>query len=198
MARIRTFIAVKLDAPMRQKAAALQKKLAVGAPDVKWVEEKNLHLTLHFLGEVEELDVVSICRVVKKHAAEMPPFTIETAGLGAFPSLRRPRTIWAGISEGAEELKQLHERLEGPLLELGCYRREERAYSPHLTLGRLTQDDRDGAWAPILAKYADWNGGSTRVNEVLVMSSELRRDGPLYTVMGRGKLAGLADDPEDE
>jgi 2'-5' RNA ligase len=134
--------------------------------------------------------VVSICRIVSETARSLPPFTLELAGLGVFPTPRRPKTLWAGVSVGAEELKELHARLEEPLLELGCYRREDRAYAPHLTLGRVTREEQGGEWGPILAQHADWQGGATSIDEILVMSSELRRDGPLYSVMGRGQLLG--------
>jgi 2'-5' RNA ligase len=191
MARIRTFIAVDIDEAVRRRAVALQEKLGREARGVKWVNQASMHVTLLFLGEVEELEVVPICRVVAERAAELPTFNLEVAGLGAFPTPRRPKILWIGIKNGLEELKRLHAALEEPLLELGCYRREERAYSPHLTLGRLTQEDRSGAWGPILTKHADWQGGETRVGEVLVMRSELGRGGPVYSVMGRAELEGL-------
>jgi RNA 2',3'-cyclic 3'-phosphodiesterase len=193
MARIRTFIAVDIGEAVRQKVVALQERLARTTNDVKWVEPSNLHITLHFLGEVDQIDLVPICRIVKEQAQALPPFTLELTGLGAFPTPRRPKILWAGIADGADDLKRLHGLLEAPLLELGCYRREDRAYSPHLTLGRLADEDRNGAWASILTKHADWHGGAATVDEVLVMSSELGRDGPIYSVMGRGKLAGRDD-----
>jgi 2'-5' RNA ligase len=76
------------------------------------------------------------------------------------------------------------------LLELGCYRREDREYTPHLTLGRLSHEDRAEDWGATLARHADWQGGSSPVDEVLVMASEMRRAGPEYSVMGRGPLGG--------
>jgi 2'-5' RNA ligase len=191
MARIRTFIAVDIDEAVRRRMAALQEKLGHSAPGVKWTDPASMHITLLFLGEVEELDVVPICRIVAEQCARLPRFALEVKGLGAFPTSRRPKILWAGLTEGVEELKRIHAALEPPLLERGCYRREDRAYSPHLTLGRLTQEDRAGAWGPILAKHADWQGGTTPVEEVLIMRSELGRAGPVYSVMGRAPLTGL-------
>jgi len=188
MARTRTFIAVEISEPVRQRAAALQQKLARTTPGVKWVEEANLHITLLFLGEVDNLDLVPICRIVKQQAAKLPPFTFEVSGLGVFPSVRRPKVLWAGIRDGGDELKTLHENLEGPLLELGSYRREERAFSPHLTLGRLDSEVREGAWTPILTEHEEWTAGFSQVTQILVMSSDLRRAGPTYNVVGRAPL----------
>jgi 2'-5' RNA ligase len=135
---------------------------------------------------VEELEVVSICRVVQERARKHARFTLDVAGLGAFPNSRRPKILWAGVTEGVTELRALHGDLEEGLLDLGCYRREDREYTPHLTLGRLSHDDRVEEWGPVLAKHADWEGGSMPVDEVLVMRSEMRRGGPEYSVLGRG------------
>src|SRR5580704_7955455 len=102
MARIRSFIAVNIAEAVRKKAAALQEKLARSAAGVKWVDPASMHLTLLFLGEVEELEVVSICRVVKEQAATLPAFGLEFGGLGAFPTPRRPKILWIGVARGAD------------------------------------------------------------------------------------------------
>jgi 2'-5' RNA ligase len=188
MARIRTFIAVDLAAGVKDRLITLQDQLGRAGSGVKWTRPENLHLTLLFLGEVGELEVVSICRVVQQRARRHAPFALEVAGLGAFPNTRRPKILWAGITEGATVLRALHADLEEGLLELGCYRREDREYAPHLTLGRLSHDDRTEEWAQALAKQAGWTGGTTQVDEVLVMASEMRRGGPEYSVLGRGSL----------
>lgn len=190
MARIRTFIAVDLATGVKDRLTALREKLGGNNAAVKWVPTENFHLTLLFLGEVQQLEVVDICKVVAKRSAKHAPFAVDIAGLGAFPNVRRPKILWAGITDGVEPLKALHADLEEGLLELGCYRREDREYTPHLTLGRLTHDEDSEAWAPVLARHKDWEGGSTSVEEVLVMASEMRRDGPQYSVMGRAALGG--------
>ena len=115
-------------------------------------------------------------------------FEMTVGGVSCFGSPRRPRTVWAGLTEGAAELVALHGALETPLLALGCYRREDRPFTPHLTLGRVKGERADDALAAALPKYADWNGGSAVVEEVRVMSSELRPAGPHYTVLSRAKL----------
>jgi 2'-5' RNA ligase len=188
MTRIRTFIAVDLAAGVKDRLTALQEKLGRSAAGVKWTRPENMHLTLLFLGEVEQLEVVSICRAVQERARKHDPFTLEAAGLGAFPNARRPKILWAGITEGVAELRALHADLEQGLLNLGCYRREDREYTPHLTLGRLSHEDRAEDWPAVLSQHADWQGGTSPVDEVLVMASEMRRGGPEYSVLGRGVL----------
>jgi 2'-5' RNA ligase len=98
--------------------------------------------------------------------------------------------VWGGVTDGAESLQRLHAALEEEMLELGCYRTEERGYTPHLTLGRVNDAEAGFAVAAELPKRAAWQGGRFAVEEVLVFSSEMDRDGPVYTVMGRAPLAG--------
>ncbi len=190
MARLRTFIAVPIDKAIRDHAVALQDSLARSGAEVKWVESENIHVTLLFLGEVEDRTVPEVCRVVAEVTADLAPFEMSVEGVGCFPSPRRPKTLWVGVGAGRQELVGLHDALEPPLLDLGCYRREERQYTPHITLGRVKGPTGTEQLATALARRADWRGGQVRVREILVMSSELRPEGPTYTVLGRGKLGG--------
>ena len=145
-----------------------------------------MHVTLLFLGEVDEREVVDVCRVVKDVAGREPPFPLRVSGVGAFPNTRRPKTVWAGVTDGAEPLRRLYGLIEARLLDLGGYRKEERAYTPHLTLGRVRAESGGHALAAELPKLLAWNGGQTTVDEVVVFASELTRDGPAYTALGRG------------
>jgi 2'-5' RNA ligase len=191
MPRIRTFIAINLESAVHRRVMALQETLARSVGDeVKWVEDNNMHLTLLFLGEVDQRQVHEVCRAVARCCAERESFVLEVVGVGAFPNTRRPRILWAGVGQGTEELVSLHDVLEEALLELGCYRREERKYSPHVTLGRVHQDGAEEKIVEALTRHQHWQGGETRVTEALVMSSDLTPRGPIYTVMSRAKLGG--------
>ena len=192
MPRTRTFIGIDIAEATRDRALALQQSLAKTGAEVKWAAPETMHVTLLFLGEVDDRDLHAVCRATQQVAAREPAFDLAVSGVGAFPNARRPKILWAGITEGAEELRRLYDELETRMLDLGCYRKEERGYTPHLTLGRA-KAERDGfALAPELPKLADWDGGRTTVDEVLVFSSDLTRDGPVYTVIGRGELKGIA------
>jgi 2'-5' RNA ligase len=188
MARLRTFIAVQLDPGLRDRCVGLQDRLARTGTDVKWVEQENIHVSLLFLGEVADRDVHDICRAVGDCCASQDAFALTLAGVGCFPNPRRPRVVWVGVSDGAAELTGLHEALEPPLLDLGCYRREERQYTPHVTLGRVKSDPPTDKLATALARQTDWQGGTMEVREVHVLSSELTPKGPIYTVLSRAKL----------
>jgi 2'-5' RNA ligase len=190
MGRTRTFIAVDIGEEIRNNALALQQSLAKTGASAKWVSAESMHITLLFLGEVDDTALHAVCRAVKQVASGEPPFTLDVSGLGAFPSLRRPKIAWAGILDGAEQLKRLYDKLETKMLDQGCYRKEERDYTPHLTLGRVKGESDGVALAPEITKRLSWNGGKTVVNELLVFSSVLEKDGPVYTVLGRGELIG--------
>jgi RNA 2',3'-cyclic 3'-phosphodiesterase len=190
MARIRSFIGIEIDDGVRSAAEAVQQELTRTGAQVKWVEPKNLHLTLAFLGDVHDRALADLFTTVGKVAKAEPPFAMTLAGLGAFPTPRRPKVLWAGIADGADELARLHTALEGPLIDLGVYRREDRGYTPHLTLGRVSGEESGALLSPELPKFADWTGGTTAVSEIVVFGSELRRDGPVYTVLGRCPLKG--------
>lgn len=190
MARLRTFIAVDLGKAIRDRLVTLQEALArAGGTDVKWVEPENLHATLLFLGEVIDRDVPAVCRAVAEVCQELSAFPLSIETAGCFPNPRRPRVLWVGVGQGQQELCTLHDALEPPLLDLGCYRREERKYAPHITLGRVKSDRPTDKLTTALLKHAAWKGGETTVREVHVMSSELTPQGPIYTVLSRARLA---------
>jgi 2'-5' RNA ligase len=190
MARLKLFTGVNVGTAIRSNATALQQSLAKCGANVKWVEPENLHVTINFLGEVDDRDLHGICRALTAVGRKEPPFRLAVAGIGAFPTPRRPKVIWAGITDGADALKRIHSESEPRLLELGVYRREDRGYTAHLTLGRA-KDEADGQLlASELAKHTNWTGGSVEVEEIVLFASELRREGPVYSVVARSPLSG--------
>jgi 2'-5' RNA ligase len=189
MARVRTFLGIDLGAKIRDHLVSLQEDLGTIASDVKWVEPENLHLTLLFLGEVEQREVLDICRAAQKAVADFQVFSMSVEGAGCFPNPRRPRTLWVGVGAGSEEVCAVHDAIEAPLLDMGSYRRETRGYVPHVTLGRVRGDRPNDELAKALTKHQAWSAGEVLVGELQVMSSELTRDGPVYTVLGRAKLS---------
>lgn len=190
MARVRTFLAIDLGEDIRDRLVSLQEQLTKVAPEVKWVEPENLHITLLFLGEVEQRETQDICRAAQKAVANLPAFAMSIKGAGAFPNMRRPRTLWVGVGVGSPEVGALHDAIEAPLLDMGSYRRETRAYVPHVTLGRVTGErSDDDELAKLLATHKTWSAGETTVREVQVMRSELASAGPTYAVLGRAKLS---------
>jgi 2'-5' RNA ligase len=188
MPRLRTFIAIDPGKAIRDQLVGLQEGLARSGVEVKWVESDNLHVTLLCLGEVELNEVPAVCDAVAGGVSSHKAFNLSIAGVGCFPNPRRPRVVWAGVGQGAQEVCAVHDAIEKPLLELGCYRREDRRNPPHITLGLIRGERSTRDLATALAQRAGWKGGDILVREIHVMSSELTPDGPVYTVLSRAKL----------
>jgi 2'-5' RNA ligase len=188
MARIRTFIGIDVGEEIRDRLVSLQEQLAIFESEVKWVEPENLHLTLLFLGEVDQRETIDICRAAQKATQSMPAFVMSIEAVGCFPNIRRPRTLWVGVGKGSDEVCAVHDAIEAPLLEMGNYRRETRGYTPHVTLGRVKSDRPNDELAKALQKHQIWSAGEVTVDDVCVMSSVLGPNGPTYTVLGRAKL----------
>lgn len=185
---LRTFVAVELNNAVRTKARELIASLQGTAADVKWVEPQNLHLTLKFLGEVLQRDVLDVCRAVARGATKVEPFDLEIRGVGAFPNVARPRTVWIGAGEGADQMIRLHDHVEAALAELG-YREEHRRFQTHLTIGRARGGGLGLAeLADALRQQADVPIGRVNVQKATVFSSQLTSDGPIYEVLGTARL----------
>jgi 2'-5' RNA ligase len=183
MSRIRTFVAIDLGKKVRSRCVALQG--AIDAPGVRWVAPETMHITLAFLGDVEDKDLNRVCKAVAAGCAGHEAFTLEIEGVGCFPNPSRPRTIWAGAGEGSEELKALQASIDAALVETGLYRSEEKPFTPHVTLGRFKHGEDI---SEAVEAQAGWAAGGCPVGEVLVMSSDLRPEGPEYAVLGRVAL----------
>lgn len=190
---VRSFVAVEVTAEIRTRTQKLIQRLQSVPAKVKWVEPENLHLTLKFLGDVEIEQTAAICTALRRAVATLEPFEVELAGVGAFPDVRRPRTVWIGVTRGEEALITLHGTLEDELAELG-FRPENRRFRGHLTCGRVRSLARDnGQLATRLEENKDFYGGILIVDEILLISSELNADGPRYYPLGRAVLGEKTD-----
>jgi 2'-5' RNA ligase len=186
--RIRTFIAVTTSPGIRQAGLKLAQLLGPAAGDVKWVAPENMHWTLQFLGDVDQLEIPGVCTAVSSAAMEIEAFDLEARGAGAFPAPDRPRTLWIGAGAGAQAMVALHDAIQRKLTRLG-YRSEHRRFVPHITLGRAGRDSPPRPLMRELAGLAEYEAGSMLVDEVTVFASKLTSEGPLYEVLARAPLA---------
>lgn len=186
---VRVFIAVDVEDPVivarldRVKDALL----ATGAP-LKPVESHNYHLTIRFIGEVDEPVVGEIAREVLD-TLEFNRFKIRLHGLGAFPTPARPRVIWVGVVEGAEELKSLHNSVEDRLRRLG-FKPEGRGFEPHLTIARVKGSRNIHAVVKILREFRDHDFGWMTVERVRLKKSILTPRGPIYETLHEATAHG--------
>jgi 2'-5' RNA ligase len=186
---LRTFVAVEMSPDVRARAEHLIGRLRGTEAKVTWVKPPTMHLTLKFLGEVDLKEIPAMCEAISRAVADIPPFEFEVQGAGAFPSVDRPRTVWLGIGRGEDELVALHAAVERALADLG-FRRENRRFRPHLTVGRVRGDRDLRALGQLVAQHAEFIGGVSSVDEVIVFSSELEAEGPIHQPLAVAPLNG--------
>ncbi len=177
MVTIRTFIAIHLTEEVRRGIGRAIEVLKPHTRDIRWVPLENLHLTLRFLGDVEEGRMPEVHQAVMAAAAEMMPFALRLGHFGAFPGLSRPRVLWIGMEGDVEALRELQQQVSEALVRRG-FPDEDKPFSPHLTVGRTMRDRRASVQAsPTVAEP----GPEMVVRDVFVMKSDLHPDGPVYT-----------------
>jgi 2'-5' RNA ligase len=177
---MRTFVAVELSEDVRRALRDVQARLRASGADVKWVEEENLHLTVKFLGEVQDERLVNVIAAMRLAVASLTTFSVSIGGIGAFPSLTRPRVVWAGLQAGGEPFKALRERVETAMDDIG-FPREGRAPHPHVTLGRVRDPRRLKRLPELLKAEPTETLGTMTVEKLTVMASQLSPKGPRYT-----------------
>jgi 2'-5' RNA ligase len=175
---IRAFVAIKVDEPVLERIAQATEILRSKLHDIRWIATANCHLTLKFLGAVDETRVDHIGSALQRKLDLFPQCAISVKGLGIFPDAKRPRVLWAGV-EG-ETLAALAEGVESALAPLG-FEREQRPFRPHLTIGRWRQGKRAGP--ELERELLAWRGfdfGRSGVDAVALMQSVLQRAGAEY------------------
>src|SRR5712692_9740696 len=146
---MRLFVALEIPSTVRKNLAELLQSLRVVSPQTRWVRPENLHVTLKFIGEVPEARLGAIRSALAGVGSDQP-VTLDFRGLGFFPNEKHPRVFWAGI-EASPNLKILAAEIDKGTEKLGIPR-EQRPFSPHLTLARfepLRRRRPEGAWLRI-------------------------------------------------
>ena len=186
---MRLFIAIDLPDEWRRILARPEESIGWLGRGVKWVEPRGMHLTLKFLGEVEEQLLPDIRNGMAAACEGIQPFTIRLRGTGVFPDAKRPRVYWAGI-EGPPSLLELQARVDAEMQRLG-FDAEEREFRPHLTLARIKDPMGKQRMTDALLSYA-LESEPAEVRELLLMRSHLSSEGARYEPIGRCALGGDA------
>lgn len=181
---IRAFIAIKLSPEIHQRLKDLNQllKQRLQEAPIRWVSVDNIHLTLKFLGDVSTANLETLAKLLQAEALNHPSFGISVGELGTFPSIRRPRVVWVGVQAPAE-LNNLQQGIEQELARLG-YKSEDRPFSPHLTLGRVSRNAGTQDFARIEAALTVTKVGfigAMLVQAVHLFKSDLQPSGPIYT-----------------
>lgn len=187
---LRVFIALDLPDALRAEletvSLRLQRRLA-GAP-LRWVAAESMHLTLQFLGDIEQEQVSPLELRLRTAAAEFAAFDVRLTELGVFPNLRRPRILWAGL-QAPDSLAVLQRAIEAHMAELG-FAREDRPFTPHLTLARAHRDAQPAQLAGLAAalKAEQLTPLAARLDELVLFRSQLNRGGAVYNPLIRIRL----------
>jgi len=147
----------------------------------KWVERENLHVTLRFIGEVEEEKVPQIARMLKGRLKGAPKVRLSYRGLGTFNRNGLPRVLWVGV-EG-EGLKEVKRRVDQALMPFGLPPEDEESYRPHITLLRIKKLRRRGKFSGILFRMREFDFGGKESSKVCLIESKLTPEGPVYEVV---------------
>ncbi len=184
---LRTFIAIELDEPLRAALGRVQAKFKRLAPpgSVKWVALDGIHLTLKFLGDTPASKMAEIAAALKAACEGFAPFEFTVEGRGCFPNFRRPRVVWVAVRERSQTLARLQAAIEQHVAPLG-WPTEERGFSPHLTLGRVTKGAtaaEEATVGQVVEKSVVELIGGQRVTAVSLIKSDLRPTGAVYTTL---------------
>jgi len=179
---MRVFIAIELPESVKEEIARIQEKLKKTRDKIKWVDPSLIHLTLKFLGEINEKELEKVIGAMEKIAGKFTAFNLEIKGVGAFPSSLSPRVIWIGVGEGKDAAENLARKVERELNKKG-FASENKKWVPHLTLGRVKLLLEKEKLAEVIQGEKDIQGGSIRVEALSIMKSRLTPKGPIYTVL---------------
>ena len=172
---MRTFIAVEIPGEIRRSLGEYTTMLRGMVPHVKWVSSENMHLTIKFLGEVNENRIGEITEFSELALKGFSPFTVEFSHLGFFPNSRTPRVIWIGTSGAVDKLLELYQDMEESLEKIG-FDREAKTFSPHLTIGRAKHLAR----ITVPSGIPEFEEVSFEVKGISLIKSTLTPQGPVY------------------
>lgn len=187
---MRTFIAIELPQEIKDFFKGIQDQLKSSQADVKWVEPKNIHLTLKFLGEIDERKIDEVIEVARGLAKENKLFYIRLSSVGAFPNANYPRVIWIGIDKGDAQVKQIASLLEEGLSRVGLPK-EKRPFSSHITIGRVRSGLNRKNLTDALSNVAlNFNQASLEfpVEKIILFKSTLTPGGPIYEALHSANL----------
>ncbi|MFQ6080512.1 MAG: RNA 2',3'-cyclic phosphodiesterase [Candidatus Bathyarchaeia archaeon] len=178
---IRSFIAFDIDNELvLRRFSEVQAVLVNTGANLKLVEPRNIHVTMRFLGNISPGMIDSIHEEMKK--VSFTPFDVEIRGLGAFPSLRYARVVWAGIRRGADELRNVFDQLEPLLRGLG-FKPDPKGFSPHLTIARVKSGRHKAELIRCVQDLADCEFGVVKADCLRLKKSTLTPRGPFYSTL---------------
>lgn len=177
MTKIRTFLAIDLKDNLKQKIYDVEKEFKKIDADINYVEAKNLHFTLKFLGDIEEKEIDKISQKVEEVLEDFEPFGINIKGCGAFPNENHIRVLWFATQDNTI-LNKLHNDIDNALNEIGF--NKDNNFSSHITFGRMKSSKYKKEVKEEIEKYKVHEIGSMNVKNIKLIKSILKPEGPIY------------------
>lgn len=178
---IRSFLAFDIENDtVLNRLAAVQSLLIQTGADLKLVEPQNIHITIRFLGDITPNMVEKVFKEIQK--VQFTPFDVQIKALGAFPDLRYSRVVWAGITEGSDQLKNIFSQLEPQLRSLG-FTPDHKGFSPHLTIARVRSGRNKQQLAEFITENANYDFGTINAKCLRLKKSDLTPKGPIYSTL---------------
>ena len=192
---IRSFIAIELDDEITSQLDKLCQRIRsqfdLDDRSIKWARPEQIHLTLKFLGDVEDKLIPSLCEAITRTASQFKPFEFQIDTCGCFPPRGSARVLWAGLSEKHQFLQTLHQSLDTHLQKIG-FARESRPVTAHLTLARIKNTKTGHQAKNILKNIGPLTLPSQWVNQLTLFHSQLSKQGPQHTPMHHAPLGNPA------
>jgi len=186
---MRCFVAIELSDAIRRSLSAMQRRHAALDRVIRWTRPEQIHLTLKFLGEVRETDMPAVCETMAAMAARFAPIEFAVRRAGCFPPGGSARIFWAGLDEPTGRLGRLRDALEAAYADMG-FPRENRAFKPHLTIGRVRDPRGSREIRAAVAAEAGFEGGRQTASEIVLFESILAPQGATYVALARASLTG--------
>lgn len=178
---VRAFLAFEIEnEEVKKNMAEAQRLAAQTGADLKLVELDNIHMTIRFLGDVTLNMADKVFEEMKK--VQFTPFNVHISGVGVFPSLSYPRVVWAGISDGADQLRNVFSQLEPRLQGLG-FTPDPKGFSPHLTIARVRSGRNKAELSEFVQKNVKYDFGVLKAECLRLKRSELTPKGPIYSTL---------------
>ena len=183
---IRTFIAIELPVKVKQVARQIQNQLGERIDGIRWVKHENIHLTVKFLGNMEENRINDIAAAVINAVKDISVMNLKTGHLGIFPNENRPRILWLGIEGDVREFIRMSKNCESELAKLG-YEKDARENKPHITVGRIRSSKKQKGLVNILEDI-HIESIEFRADALKLIRSELNPNGAVHTNLQSFKL----------
>ena len=184
---IRAFVAIEIDSGIKDRLSEYLDQLKKTDASVKWVAPENIHLTLKFIGYIEEETLPDLNKIISDAVSCLGPFSISIGNIGAFPNLKKPRIVFVCVQDKGNNLLNIHERLDKGIGRLGI-KMESKKHAGHITLGRIKSQKNISRLTSVLNSGTKCSFGLEKVNYISLMQSRLTPAGPIYTKLNNFML----------